>query len=183
MEFIKDALEKIETEAVSVSGQNVPAIAIYNYLKHKITHDEEFAKQVLIPTKALSKCFSYLTEKAYEVAKAQFEAMKSQKEAQDEDDDTPEEQKVGVGMSDKEIFGFVNEYFALDDAEIERKKEEARLKAEADLKAAEDKRKADLKASEDKRKADAALKATKAKAAENTKKMEAAQVSFFGESA
>ena len=176
MEFIQQATEKIENEAVSASGQNVPAIAIYHYLLHKVKHDESFAKQVLVSTKALSKCFSYITEKAFEIAKVQYEALKEQT-------DDPEEQKIGVGMGDKEIFGYVDEYYLLDDAELERKKAEAKEKAEADQKAAEEKRNAERKAAEEKRKADLALKGKKTKTITEVKTEPVAQFDFFGEGA
>lgn len=122
--IVKKAVEKLDKEAVSVSGQNVPAIGIYQYLREKASKDTDFAKQVLIETKSLSKCFSYVMEYAYKVAQEQHNQTK--------------ETKIGVGMSDAEIYKICEEYFALDDAEIERKKkaeEEAKKKKAEEEKA------------------------------------------------
>jgi hypothetical protein len=128
-EIIIKAIEKLENEANSVSGQNVPAIAIYNFLKEKCSEDEIFSGKILIATKSLSKCFSYIMETAYIRAKEQHEKSG--------------EVKVGVGMSSDEIFALAVEYFNLDNEAIERKKEEEKKAAEERRKKAEEKRKAE----------------------------------------
>lgn len=105
------AIAKLEKEAESVSGQQVPAIAIYNFLKEKCKNDELFASKVLIETKKLSKCFDYIME---------FARIKS----------ITSENHVGVGMSSEELFGLVADYYKFDDETIEQNKIEAREKAE-----------------------------------------------------
>lgn len=105
------AIAKLEKESERVSGQQVPAIAIYNFLKEKCQNDEIFASKVLIETKKLSKCFDYIME---------FARIKS----------ITKENRVGVGMSSEELFGLVVDYYKLDDETIEQNKIEARAKAE-----------------------------------------------------
>jgi len=144
-EIIK-AIEKLENEANSVSGQNVPAIAIYNYLKDKCSQDEAFSEKVMIATKSLSKCFSYIMEIAYTRAKSQHEKTG--------------ESKIGIGMSSEEIFSLSIDYFNLDDEAIERKKQEEKKAAEKRKKEAEEKRKAE----QAKRAADVKNKKSKATA-------------------
>lgn len=155
---MNSAITKINEEAKTVSGQNVPAIAIKDYIVSKCESDEEFAKLVEKPEKCLSKCFTYLSEVAYQRAKAQQEATKCN--------------NICIGMSGDEIFAIVDEYFALDEEELARRKEEEK-------KAAEEERK---KQDEEARKKRAEKQ--KAKAAEKPKGKadnSPEQVSFFDE--
>ena len=107
---IDAAIKKIDCEAESVSGQQVPAIAIYNFIKEKCTEDVVFAEKVLIETKKLSKCFDHIMKIAYNRAKARHNLTK--------------EKSVGVGMSSEEIMELVVDYYNLDDAAIAKKEAE-----------------------------------------------------------
>ena len=132
----ESAVKKIKKEAEIASGQNVPAIAIYNYLLDKCKKDEDFSKCVLVESKTIPKCFTYITDKAFGIAS---------KQNINADRNTP----IGVGMSSDEIFALVNEYFTLDDKVIEERKEAERKEIEearrvaADTKRAQEKAKAD----------------------------------------
>jgi len=128
-EIQEKALSKLESEAESVSGHNVPAIGIYQFLKEQCESDEGFAQQVLIDTKKMSKCFLHIQEQAYEIAKKQTRPKAGE--------------PVGVGMSSEEIFALVRDYYFLDDAEIERQKEEKRKADEAKRKEEAEKSKAE----------------------------------------
>lgn len=127
--MIEKAIEKLEKEAKNASGRNVPAVGIYNFLKDLCLNDEEFTKQMLIPTKSISKCFSYVQGKAYEMA------IEQRKELGNKDN------VESVGMGDNEIYDLAKEYYMLDDAEIERKKEEERKAREEKQKQEDEKRK------------------------------------------
>lgn len=130
---ISEAVKKINKEAESVSGQQVPAIAIYNFLIDRCRQDPEFSAKVLIETKKLSKCFDHIMTVAYNRAQVQRKVTTGN--------------RVGVGMSSEEIFALVEDYFNLDDEAIAKKeaedkaKSEAKAKADAAAKAADDKSK------------------------------------------
>lgn len=128
--IVQDAIEKLDSEAESVSGQNVPAIGIYHFLRDKCTKSEMFAEQVLIETKTMSKCFSYIIEIYKERAKLQR---------------VNGESIVGIGADSAEIFAFAEEYYNLDDEAIERRKAEEKAAAKARKKEEEEKRKAHQK--------------------------------------
>lgn len=121
------AVEKIKKQAECASGQNVPAVAIYNYLINKCNTDNEFSALVIVEGKTLAKCFSYVTERAFEKA-----AM--QNITADTNSPTP----IGIGMSGDEIFVLVDEYFSLDDKTIEERKTAERKAIEEARKAADE---------------------------------------------
>ena len=154
------AIEKIEKEAQGVSGQNVPSIAIYSFIKSRCEEDEGFAAKVLNEKKSLSGCFTYLTNRAFDRAQAQTGGDR--------------QQNMTVGMSGDEIFNIVVEYFDLDEEALEAKRKAEKEAAEAAKKAAEEQRKAD-----EKRKAEA--KAEKERIAAQIKKNGESQLNFFGE--
>ncbi len=111
------AIAKLEKEAESVSGQQVPAIAIYNFLKEKCQNDELFASRVLIETKTLSKCLNYIME---------FPCIKKVTSCYD----VTMEIHTGFEMPSEELFRLVVDYYKLDDETVEQNKIEAREKAE-----------------------------------------------------
>ncbi len=155
----ENAIAKVEQEAQSVSGQNVPSIAIYSFIKSRCEEDEAFAAKVLNEKKSLSGCFTYLTNRAFDRAQAQTGGNR--------------QQNMTVGMSGDEIFEIVTEYFDLDEEALEAKRKAEKEAAEAAKKAAEEQRKAD-----EKRKAEE--KAEKERVAAAIKKNGDAQLNFFG---
>ena len=116
-QIVSAAIKKIDLEAESVSGQQVPAIAIYNFIKEKCKEDVAFAEKVLIETKKLSKCFDHIMKIAYNRAEARHNLTK--------------ENRVGVGMSSEEIMDLVVDYYNLDDKAIAQKEAEEKAKAKA----------------------------------------------------
>lgn len=160
------AIIKLTEEANTVRGQNVPAIAIFQYLLEKVADDVDFAACVISDEKTMSKCFSYVTEAALNLGKAQNPNRK------------PNE-AFTVGMSSTEIFGLVNEYFQLSDEEIENRKKQKLKEIEAQREAAEKIRAEEQKKREKKKQAEKAAKETKAKEKAEKKENEEAQFSLF----
>ncbi len=166
----EQAILKLTEEAKSVSGQNVPAIAIFQYLMEKVADDVDFAACVINEEKTLSKCFTHITETALNLGREQNPNRK-QGEA------------FMVGMSDTEIFGAVNEYYQLSDREIENRKAQKLKEIEAAREAAEKIRADEAKKREEKKQEAKAAKEAKAKkkAEDEAKKEEDddAQFSLF----
>ena len=87
----------------------------------------------------------------------------------------------GVGMDHRQIFAILEEYFALDDAEIARKEAEAKAKSEQERKANAEKRAAKTKAEKKSAAKDsdnAKNKAPKSAKEKKEKKAEPPQISF-----
>lgn len=136
-EIINLSIKRINEQ--SDTGDNgVPAIAIYLWLLDKVKSDVDLAKRTLLKSKTLAKSFEYLTEVACNHAKAIHEMN--------------HKNKVGVGMSDNEIFTLIEEYYMLDDYEIDKRKAEEKAKAAEAKKKAEAERKAKAKTSTSKAK-------------------------------
>ena len=81
-----------------------PVIACFLWAYNKAKDDLEFAKQVCIKSKNFNKAFEYLKKTV----------MSCNAGA-----------SGGVGLDHRQIFAILEEYFALDDAEIARKEAEA----------------------------------------------------------
>jgi hypothetical protein len=158
-QIVSAAIKKIDLEAESVSGQQVPAIAIYNFIKEKCKEDVAFAEKVLIETKKLSKCFDHIMKIAYNRAEARHNLTK--------------ENRVGVGMSSEEIMDLVVDYYNLDDKAIAQKEAEEKAKAKAE---AEARKKA---AAEKKKESDSKKKAKKPKREEKSPSDDDTQLSLF----
>lgn len=126
-EIIELALKRLNEQA-DTGDNGVPAIAIYLWMIEKIKSDVEFAKRTLLKSKVLAKSFQYLVDIAYQRAQAVAKAS-SQK-------------SVGIGMSDAEIYSYIEEYYMLNDYEIDKRKAEEKAKAEEKRKQAEAERKA-----------------------------------------
>ena len=119
-----------------------------------------FAKQVCVKSKNFNKAFEYLKKAvmSYRIGGSS-----------------------GVGMDHRQIFAVLEEYFALDDAEIARKEAEAKAKAEQERKANAAKRAAKTKAekkSSAKDSDNAKKKAPKSAKAKKEKKAQPPQISF-----
>ena len=159
-EYCSKAIKKVNEQARSVSGQNVPAIAIYHYLIDKCSNND-FAQCVINEEKSLSECFSYITEKAFEKG-SQTQAANNM--------------PFSVGMSSDEIFKLVDEYFILSNAEIEKRKKQKLKEIEA-TRAANEKIRAQKIADTAKKKAEAKNEKTKSKSV--TKSNTENQISLF----
>jgi hypothetical protein len=110
-DVISQAVKKLEKEANSSGGQSVPAIPIYEHLKNVCESDEKFAKLVNQPHKTLIKCFDCVYEQVRKnVAKG----------------------GNSTWVADEIVYNLSIDYYKLDDAEIERRKEEDRQKREAE---------------------------------------------------
>ncbi len=134
-EIINLSIKRINEQ--SDTGDNgVPAIAIYLWLLDKIKSDVDLAKRTLLKSKTLAKSFEYVSGIAYNRAKVIHE--------------TSSQKAIGIGMSSTEIFTLIEEYYMLDDYEIDKRKAEEKAKAEEAKKKAEAERKA--KAAEQKAK-------------------------------
>lgn len=101
-----------------------PVIACFLWAYNKAKVDLAFAKQVCVKSKNFNKAFEYLKKTVMSYRSG----------------------TSGVGMDHRQIFAVLEEYFALDDAEIARKEAEAKAKAEQERKANAAKRAAKTKA-------------------------------------
>lgn len=109
----------------SYFGMNgFPVIACFLWAYNKAKVDLAFAKQVCVKSKNFNKAFEYLKKTVMSYRSG----------------------TSGVGMDHRQIFAILEEYFALDDAEIARKDAEAKAKAEQERKANAAKRAAKTKA-------------------------------------
>lgn len=121
---IENAVDKLRREMAASKETRVPAGPITNRLIELCEQDEAFCKAVEQAHKGLQKCCNYVYEQA--------------------------RNRVGGScgyLEDNVIFGMAEDYYRLDDAEIERKKagerkaaEDARAKATAERKAAASKK-------------------------------------------
>lgn len=170
--IVQDAIEKLDSEAESVSGQNVPAIGIYHFVRAKAISDETFAQQVL--QKKLSDCFSFVMEQYREQALNMAKGTGTR--------DNPE--VVGIGASSDEIFGYVVDFYTLSDEELKQRAEEKvsarKAKAEAEKKERQEKAKADAEAKANaKKKADAEKKKKEKDKKKADEMAEQGQMSFM----
>lgn len=101
-----------------------PVIACFLWAYNKAKNKLGFAKQVCVKSKNFNKAFEYLKKTVMSYRSG----------------------TSGVGMDHRQIFAVLEEYFALDDAEIARKESEAKAKAEQERKANAAKRAAKTKA-------------------------------------
>ena len=118
-EKITQATAKLEREANSSGGQNVPAIPIYNHLKKLCESRIGFADMVLQEHKTLIKCFTYV-----------YEQVKN----------TLAKGSQNAWVADDVVYKLAEDYYCLDDAEIERQKAEEKKKREAEAAAAKTER-------------------------------------------
>ena len=144
----------------SYFGMNgFPVIACFLWAYNKAKNDLDFAKQVCVKSKNFNKAFEYLKKTVMSYRNG----------------------TSGVGMDHRQIFAVLEEYFALDDAEIARKEAEAKAKAEQERKANAAKRAAKTKAEKNSAAKDsdnAKKKAPKSAKEKKEKKAEPPQISF-----
>lgn len=110
----ESAMTKLNNEAATVSGYNVPAIAIRDHVAQRIMTDVIYAEKVIAEGKTLSKCYQYISDIAFE------KARKTSK--------TDKQEGIMIGMSSDEIFALADEYYTLSDDELKKKLEAERPK-------------------------------------------------------
>ena len=126
-----------------------PVIACFLWAYNKAKDDLEFAKQVCIKSKNFNKAFEYL-KKIVMSCNAGASG--------------------GVGLDHRQIFAILEEYFALDDAEVARKEAEAELKRKKTVAKKAEKKAADKSKSK--------AKAPKFAKPKKEEKTETPQISF-----
>lgn len=126
-----------------------PIIACFLWAYNKAKDDLEFAKQVCIKSKNFNKAFEYL-KKIVMSCNAGASG--------------------GVGLDHRQIFAILEEYFALDDAEVARKEAEAELKRKKTVAKKAEKKAADKSKSK--------AKAPKAAKPKKEEKAKTPQISF-----
>ena len=161
-EAVDAAVKKITTEEENSKQKNsYMTESIADYVIEACQSDEVLAKLALQEQKTLDKCIAYITQKA-------------KKYIPKEHGNT-----ACIPMPADTVYGWVREYYNLDDAAIEAEKK--RKQEEADKRAAEERAKAEesrKKAEADKKKTEAEKKAQKA-AQKEAKKQDPGQISFF----
>lgn len=110
----ESAMTKLNNEAATVSGYNVPAIAIRDHVAQCIMTDAIYAEKVITEGKTLSKCYQYISDMAYEKARKMSK--------------TDKQDGIMIGMSSEEIFALADEYYTLSDDELKKKLEAERPK-------------------------------------------------------
>lgn len=110
----ESAMTKLNNEAATVSGYNVPAIAIRDHIAQRIMTDVIYAEKVIAEGKTLSKCYQYISDIAYEKARKMS--------------NTDKRGGIMIGMSSEEIFALADEYYTLSDDELKKKLEAERPK-------------------------------------------------------
>ena len=110
----ESAMTKLNNEAATVSGYNVPAIAIRDHVAQRIMTDAVYAEKVIAEGKTLSKCYQYISDIAYEKARKMSK--------------TDKQGGIMIGMSSDEIFALADEYYTLSDDELKKKLEAERPK-------------------------------------------------------
>lgn len=110
----ESAMTKLNNEAATVSGYNVPAIAIRDYIAQRIMTDVDYTEKIITEGKTLSKCFQYISDMAFEKARKMSNSDKKG--------------GIMIGMSSDDIFALVDEYYTLSDEELKEKLEAERPK-------------------------------------------------------
>lgn len=154
-EVIDAAVKKLTGEDEKLDKKSI-AKSFSEYLVKKCQENVSFSEKVNQEQKTLEKCIAYVNQKARDYLDGH-----------------------SGGVEDNVVFGWVDEYYNLDDAAIEAEKK--RKQAEADKRAAEDRAKAEERRKKDeaeKKKTEAEKKAEKV-AEKEAKKQDAGQISFF----
>lgn len=110
----ESAMTKLNNEAATVSGYNVPAIAVRDHIAQRIMTDVIYAEKVIAEGKTLSKCYQYISDIAFEKARKMSK--------------TDKQEGIMIGMSSDEIFALADEYYTLSDDELKKKLEAERPK-------------------------------------------------------
>lgn len=102
--------DKINEEMYQFEGPGI-AVALGQYLLEHCNNGT-LATQILLPHKSLEKGINFVMEKVYEESKDYLQGAKNGQKG------------VGVAVSSEKVYHWLEEYYALDDAEKERKKKE-----------------------------------------------------------
>jgi len=103
----RKAIKKITDNMQDCEEKRIPAEPIARYLKEKCKQDKEFCALVVQEHKTLEKCFDFV-----------FEQAKNHLN------------NGGGWIEDNDVYMMAEDYFNLDDAEIERQKAEEEAKRE-----------------------------------------------------
>lgn len=175
-DVISGAIKKINEQAPSASGYNVPAVGIYNHLIEKCQESEDFAACVNKEEKSIAGCFEHVVQHFFEAGMlGGFTPVPGDKRAQ------------CVGSDSTVIFAVVDAYFEktnedlekehkMNLAAIEEKREQARQLRVAENKRQEEERKAAAKKKEEEKK----KREEEKKRREEAKKNGGTQMSLFG---
>lgn len=87
------------------------AVALGQYLMERC-EDEALGAQILLPHKSLEKAINFILQKVYEESKDYLQQNRNGQNG------------AGVAVSSEKVYHWLEEYYALDDAEEERKKKE-----------------------------------------------------------
>lgn len=105
--------DKLENELKEIDEAMIPAEPITKYLLMCCTQKQEFGDLIMQPHKSLRKCFEYVKNYVYNISADKVRAQNG-------------------WLNDQEVYDAAEEYFRIDDAEIERQKaEEQKRKDEA----------------------------------------------------
>lgn len=104
------ASEKIAEEMYQFEGPGL-AVALGQYLMEHC-EDEILGGQILLPHKSLEKGINFILQKVYEESRDYIHKNRNGQNS------------VGVAVSSEKVYHWLEEYYALDDAEEERKKKE-----------------------------------------------------------
>jgi len=110
----QSAIEKIAASMETITEKRVPAEPIARYLTKKCGEDGEFAALVMQEHKTMEKCFAFVYEQSCNHLN-----------------------KQSGWIDDNDVYMMAEDYFNLDDAEIERKKAEDEAKRQEERRKSE----------------------------------------------
>ena len=87
------------------------AVALGQYLIERC-EEKTLGEQILLPHKSLEKAINFILQKVYEESKDYLQQNRNGQNG------------AGVAVSSEKVYHWLEEYYALDDAEEERKKKE-----------------------------------------------------------
>lgn len=104
-EIIDGALNRLMQDSYfGING--LPLIACFIYVYNKAKKDIDFSKKVLLKSKNFTKCFEYLSKQVQSMCNG----------------------TKGIGLDHRQIFAIIDDYYELNDLEIEKKEAEAKTK-------------------------------------------------------
>ncbi|MFR5046547.1 Cas9 inhibitor AcrIIA9 family protein [Mediterraneibacter sp.] len=104
------ASEKIAEEMYQFEGPGL-AVALGQYLMERC-EEKTLGEQILLPHKSLEKAINFILQRVYEESKDYLQQNRNGQNG------------AGVAVSSQKVYHWLEEYYALDDAEEERKKKE-----------------------------------------------------------
>ncbi|MFR1946206.1 MAG: Cas9 inhibitor AcrIIA9 family protein [Faecalimonas umbilicata] len=106
------ASEKIAEEMYQFEGPGL-TVALGQYLLERC-EDEILSAQILLPHKSLEKGINFILQRVYEESKDYLQQNRNGQNG------------AGVAVSSEKVYHWLEEYYALDDAEGRKKKERGR---------------------------------------------------------